>query len=164
MGSVNIHSLSIVCKAYGLSVLTDEVWETSANVILPHDSPFSVQITLAFENSNAIALLALSPTIQADFYAAPLQAGNKVDLGSSTLTAESQQTTYAPQLELQSPAVLGLVPHQVYRLGVLVRIGALHQPALLCGVVEELMAQVHAALPEQSPKSPSKKRSTKAKK
>lgn len=164
MGSVNIHSLPIVCKAHGLSVLTNEIWETSANVILNHDSPFSVQITLDFENSNAIALLALVPTIQADFYATPLQAGNKVDLGSSTLTADRQQTIYAPQLDLQSPAVLGLIPHQVYRLGVLVRIGALHQPALLCGVVEDLMAQIHGVLPEQPPKSPSKKRSHKAKK
>ncbi|MEA5462733.1 hypothetical protein [Leptothoe sp. PORK10 BA2] len=141
----------------------------STHAILPYDAPFTAQITLAFEGSNAIALLALTPTIQVDFYLKPLQAGNTVDLGTSTLAADNQQRLYTPQLNVTSPSELNLTANKVYRLGSLIRIGALDQPALLCGVVEELMVQIHPSrdrseTTKQSHKAIPKKRSETPKK
>lgn len=169
MSNVTIHSLPIICKAYGLSVLTAHSEAVLTQAILSYDAPFAVQITLDFETSNAVALLALSPTIQVDFYVKPLQTGHTIDLGTSTLTTDSQQSLYTLRLEMTSPSELNLATNKVYRLGALVRIGASEQPALLCGVLEDLMVQIHtrkeaSPAPKQSQKTTSKKRSMKIKK
>ncbi|WP_215618873.1 hypothetical protein [Leptothoe kymatousa] len=121
---------------YGLSVGATPADSPAAQAIVPYDAPFSVQITLAFEATNAIALLALAPTIQVDFYMKPLQAGATIDLGTSTLIADSQQSLYTLQLALTPPAELNLTTDKVYHLGAVVRVGAPAHPALLCGVLE----------------------------
>lgn len=167
MSSVNIHSLPIICKAYGLSVVTGS--SDVAQTIVPYDAPFTVQIALAFDDSNSIALLALGPTVQVDFYVKPLQAGSTLDLGSSTLTANGHQSIYTALLEVTSPSELQLMANRVYSLGALVRIGAPDHPALLCGVVEGLMIQIHAIKdsspePKKSKKNHRKNVSTKTKK
>lgn len=169
MSSINIHSLPIACKVHGLSVLIAHSNEAFTQAIVPYDAPFAVQVALTFEDSNAIALLALQPTIQVDFYMKPLQAGSTIDLGTSIQATDSHQCLYTLCLETTSPSELNLSAHQVYRLGALIRIGAPEQPALLCGVVEDIMIQIHpvrepSSAPKRSHKANSKKRSSKTKK
>ncbi|MEM6251657.1 MAG: hypothetical protein AAF821_01935 [Cyanobacteria bacterium P01_D01_bin.156] len=112
---------------------------------MPHDAPFTAQVALSFDASNAVALLALNPTIQIDFYIKPLQAGSTIDVGNIALVTNSQERLYTLQLDIASPAELNLDKSKVYRLGALVRIGAPENPALLCGVVEELMIQLYTS-------------------
>ncbi len=143
MSSVHIHSIPISCQLYELCVVTAHSPQDVSNTVLPHDDAFSVQVSLAFLGTNARALLALAPIIQVDFYAKPLQAGATTDLGSTTLDAIPQQMSYAAALHLGSPSESDLTAATVYRIGALVRIGALEQPALLCGVLDDLIVQIY---------------------
>lgn len=144
MSSVSIHSIPILCQIFDLVIVTAHSAQTSTDTILRHDEPFSVQVSLGFQGNNAIALLALAPIIQVDFYAQPLQAGSSLDLGVVTLKTVIDSVSYTPALHLDTPLKAGLTAAAVYRIGALVRIGALEQPALLCGVLEDLVVQIHA--------------------
>ncbi|MGD1857966.1 MAG: hypothetical protein ACFB2W_27330 [Leptolyngbyaceae cyanobacterium] len=142
MNSVNIHAIPVSCQIGDLKVVTAHSTQPHSETILQSDVPFSIQVSLAFVGTNAIALLALTPAIQVDFYAKPLQAGATADLGMITMTTAPPQMAYTPILHLDTPDASGLITAAVYRLGALVRIGAVEQPALLCGVIEELIVQI----------------------
>ncbi|MEM7062577.1 MAG: hypothetical protein AAF572_05370 [Cyanobacteria bacterium P01_B01_bin.77] len=144
MSSVSVHSVPILCQIFDLAIVTAHSDQPSTETILRHDEPFSVQVSLGFQGNNAIALLALTPIMQVDFYARPLQAGSTLDLGVATLETMVDSMSYTAVLHLDTPSKTGLTAAAVYRIGALVRIGALEQPALLCGVLEDLVVQVHA--------------------
>ncbi|MBE9066065.1 hypothetical protein IQ260_05305 [Leptolyngbya cf. ectocarpi LEGE 11479] len=144
MSSVSVHSIPIHCQIYDLTIVTACSEQPSTDTILRHDDPFSVQVSLGFQGNNAIALLALTPIIQVDFYARPLQAGSTLDLGVATLETVIDSMSYTAALHLDAPSKTGLTAAAVYRIGALVRIGALEQPALLCGVLEDFVVQIHS--------------------
>lgn len=143
MSSVHIHSIPISCQLDELCVVTAHSPEDLTHTVLPSDDAFSVQVSLAFLGTNARSLLALAPTIQVDFYAKPLQAGATIDLGTTVLDTVLQQMSYTAALHLGSPRESNLTKATVYRIGALVRIGALEQPAMLCGVLDDLIVQIH---------------------
>ncbi len=143
MDSVSIHSMPILCQMQDLVIVTSQTDQTATDTILWHDKPFSVQVSLRFQGTNAIALLALSPIIQVDFYARSLQAGSNLDLGVVTVETAIESINYTPTLQLNSPTEIGFTATAVYRIGALVRIGALDQPGLLCGVLENLVVQIY---------------------
>jgi hypothetical protein len=143
MSSTLLQSIPISCRIHRLTVFTSQAEDETANTVLYQNEPFSVQVSLDFVGTNAIALLALKPVIQLDFYAKLLSKGLSIELGSLTTETNTQQLTYIPTLALGSPVDIGLTAAKVYRFGVLARIGALEQPALLWGIFEELMVQIH---------------------
>ncbi|MEM9903723.1 MAG: hypothetical protein AAF921_01690 [Cyanobacteria bacterium P01_D01_bin.44] len=143
MGSMDIHSISIFCRLEGIKILSAVLASTPTDtVILQHNQPYSLQVSVEFIGSNAIALLALTPTLRADFYATPVGVGQSMTLGTVCLSSQPQQQLYTLELKIPSIDNAGLEDNRVYRLSALVRIGATDQPAILCGVLEAPIVQI----------------------
>ena len=145
---IQISSLSISCQLVGIIVLTkDSEIPLADTVVLRGDQSCSLQVSVSFLGSNAIALLALTPTLRTDFYATPLGPGQPVALGSICSACQFHQPTYCPTLAIPHLGDAGLVVDRVYRLSALIRIGAAEQPALLCGLLESPIVQLYDQTP-----------------
>ena len=157
MNSIQTSIVPFTCRFYDLTIFAQGSGRTTPDTILKEDQPFSLQASVEFVGSGAIALLCLTPSIQIDFYAKPCGRGDDVDLGAATITAVADQFTYTPTLEIDSPVSVGLTPKTLYRISALMRVGAPNCPALICGVLEDLIVEIYTAsrLPKKSIKSKS---------
>lgn len=116
------------------------------------DQPFSLQVTVEFLSSVAIALLRLSPQIRADFYAKPIASGDGYELGTVAIAAQPDQLTYTLHHSLDAPDELGLLKHGLYRIGAILRVGAPDGPALLSGILESLVLELYPGESSRSSK------------
>lgn len=144
MIKTEIQSIVIPCRLEGITILTEaSAPSLTDTVILHHNQPYSLKVSVNFVSSNSIALLALMPTLRADFYAIPLGIGQPINLGTACLSSQPLQRTYSLVLQLPSLEKSGFAIEHVYRLNALIRIGATDQPALLCGLLEAPVVQVY---------------------
>ncbi len=116
--------------------------ESSGGAIEP-DQPFSLSARVEIHGAGAIALVALAPTITAEFYAKAIGPGEDVAIGQADVQATVGTYVYHPTLAVQSPSSTGLHTSRIYRLGVLVRIGAPALPSLIHGYIEPLTLEVY---------------------
>ena len=145
MNSTQASIVAFTCRLCDLTVFAQGSDRTTPDTLLKQEQSFSLQALVEFVGSGAIALLCLTPSIQLDFYAKPCGRGDDVDLGSVTVKAVADQFTYTPTLEVNSPVALGLMAGTVYRIGALLRVGAPNCPALICGVIEDLIIEIYTA-------------------
>lgn len=154
MENATFRMISIECRLSQLQAIAPSTDE--AVTALPLDQPFSLRVTVEFLSSMAIALLRLAPQIRVDFYAKPLASGDGYELGTVAIAAQPGQCIYTLQHCLNPPQSLGLSKHGLYRIGVLLRIGAPDGPALIAGGLESLMVELYPGEPAHSSKRKSK--------
>ena len=156
MKSTEVGLVPFTCRYSNLTIFSQDSDGTTPDTLLKETQPFSLQASVEFVGSGAIALLCLNPSIQVDFYAKPCGRGEDVELSTVAITAVADQVLYTPTLEVGAPVSVGLTAGTLYRISALLRIGAPDCPALICGVIEDLMVEIY---------SPSKlaKKSTKSK-
>ena len=146
MNSTQASIVPFTCRLCDLTIFAQNSDRTTSDTILKQDQSFSLQALVEFVGSGAIALLCLSPSIQLDFYAKPCGRGDDVDLGSVTIKAVTDQFIYTPTLEVNSSISLGLTAGTIYRISALLRVGSPNCPALICGVIEDLMIEIYTPL------------------
>ena len=161
MPSTDVGVIPFTCRFSSLTIFGRDTDRTTPDTLLKELQPFSLQASIEFVGSGAIALLCLTPSIQVDFYAKPCGQGEDVNLGTAAIPAVADQVVYTPTLEVESPASAGLAAGTLYRINALLRIGASDCPALICGVIEDLMVEIYAAskLAPKATKSKSKSKS-----
>ena len=157
MKNTQVSVVPFTCRFSHLTVFAQDSDGTTPDTLIKEAQPFSLRASVEFVGSGAIALLCLNPAIQVDFYAKPCGRGEDVDLGTVAVTAVADQVIYTPTLELGAPVSVGLTARTLYRISALLRIGAPDCPALICGVIEDLMVEIYAVskLVKKSTKSKS---------
>ncbi|MDJ0707690.1 MAG: hypothetical protein QNJ46_30810 [Leptolyngbyaceae cyanobacterium MO_188.B28] len=157
MKSTEVGVVPFTCRFSSLTIFAKDSDRTAPDTLLKESQPFSLQASVEFVGSGAIALLCLTPSIQVDFYAKSCGRGGTVDLGTAATSSVVNQAIYTPTLELESPAAVGLEARSLYQISALLRIGAPDCPALICGVIEDLMVEIYDAskLAKKSTKSKS---------
>ncbi|MEO0537100.1 MAG: hypothetical protein AAF215_24990 [Cyanobacteria bacterium P01_A01_bin.123] len=145
MDTLYLTSIPIACELSPLEVLDPNANAMADTAILSATQPFAVQLSVTFQGTNAIALLALTPTIQAEFYAKPTTHSTTIPLGECQDITRIDQLDYPLTLNISAPLETGLTPGTVYRLGALIKIGSPDGPALICGVQETGMVQIYEA-------------------
>ena len=145
MKSTQGRIVPFACLFSDLTLFAQDANGTLPDTLLKEEQPFSLQASVEFVGSGAIALLCLTPTIQLDFCAKSCLRGDYVDLGLVTIPAISDQFIYAPVLEVSSPVSVGLKSGDLYQISALLRVGAPNCPALICGVIEDLMVEIYTA-------------------
>ena len=157
MQSTEVSVVPFTCRFSSLISFAQDSAGTTPDTLLKESQSFSLQASVEFVGSGAIALLCLTPSIQVDFYAKPCGRGEDVDLGAATIPAIADEFFYTPTLELGSPVSVGLTAGTLYRISALLRVGAPDCPALICGVIEDLMVEIYSAskLAKKSTKSKS---------
>jgi hypothetical protein len=139
--AIDAQVATLMCTLAHLRVsITDDNSET----ILSGDAPVTLSVTVDFGNSGAIALMPLGLQIRADFFAKPIGRGEDLELGNAILQTVANQFTYSPALRIETGLEMaGMVPEKVYRLTALLRVGAPDYPALITGVLEDLIIQIY---------------------
>jgi hypothetical protein len=150
MAAQNVTSIPVCCRFGELSVVSTASETEPSSPILQAEEPFTLQTSVEFLDASAVALLALEPTIYVEFYAKPCGPGEQVLLGDTRVTATSDQRTYSLSLFSCSPVEAGFNTGGVYRLGVLLRVGAEEGPGLICAVQEDVLVQIHGKQPKTS--------------
>ncbi len=141
--SSQVNLASFHCHLSDLTAFT-----TSADkpeTIVRQDKPFSLQVSVEFSGSGAIALMPLAITIRIDFFAKALGTAETVELGTAKLTTQKGQYLYTPTLKLPKPAVKsGLLPETLYTITGVMRVGAPEEPSLINGYIDNLTIEVYA--------------------
>jgi hypothetical protein len=143
MNASQINVLPIYCHLSNLIVVLNEDDQGITCAAIEQEQAFVLSVSVEFRGPGAIALLPLSPTLTVEFYARAVGPGEDVTLGISTTQAIAQTLTYTPTLEIESASSVGLQSGLVYRLGVLLRVGAPTWPGLISGFLEELSLEVY---------------------
>ncbi|MCG8367366.1 MAG: hypothetical protein MJA27_29020 [Pseudanabaenales cyanobacterium] len=145
MNSVQVSIVPFNCRFCNLTILAQDSNGATPDTILKEEQPFLLRASVEFVGSGAIALLCLTPSIQIDYYAKPCGRGEAIDLGAVAISAVADQFTYTPTLEVGAPVSVGLTPGTLYRISALLRVGAPNCPALICGVIEDLMVEIYTS-------------------
>ena len=142
MSSPQVNVATVHCQLFDLVVFTANA--DAPETIVRQDKPFSLQVSVEFGGSGAIALMPLTLTIRVDFSVKALGTGEAIELGSARLTTQKGQYRYTPTLKLsKSAAKLGLVPEKIYLIIAVVRIGAADEPSLINGYIDNRTIEVY---------------------
>lgn len=143
MSDSHVNISPIECRLSCLTVFTNNTPTTFPDTILQGRHSFSLQVTVEFLGSGAIALMPLAPTIRVEFYMKPLGPEQGAMLGNIELTTEPEVFVYKPTLDLGPPISLGLNAGKIYKIGSILRVGAPNWPSLISGFTEELTVEVY---------------------
>lgn len=149
MSESHVNVGPIACQLSDLTVSTANSASSLSETILQGNQPFSLQVTVEFSGSGAIALMPLSLTIQTNFFTKPLGPEQGMVLGSVEVITRPGTFVYSPTLNLAPPLSLGLHTGTIYRIGAVLRIGAPDWPALISGFTEETIVEIYIP-PEKS--------------
>lgn len=143
MSESHVNVGPIACQLSDLTVFTANSAPALSETILQGNQPFSLQVTVEFSGSGAIALMPLSPAIQVKFFTKPLSPEQGMELGSVEVITRPGVFVYTPTLNLGPPLSIGLRTGTIYRIGAVLRIGAPDWPALISGFTEELTIEIY---------------------
>lgn len=142
MKGTQVNIAPITCKLSDLIIFTTDANAVS-ETILRQDDPFQVQVRVEFGGAGAIALMPLALPIQLNFFAAPYGCGAKIDLGNTIIETSAKIFTYTPGLAITSPALVKLMPEEIYQITAVLRVGAPNSPAFITGYMEGLAIQTY---------------------
>jgi len=91
----------------------------------------------------AIALMPVALPIQVNFFADPYGCGAKIDLGNTIVATSAKIFTYTPTLTVPSPALVALMPEEIYQITAVLRVGVPNSPAFITGYIEGLAIQTY---------------------
>lgn len=154
MSESHVNVGPITCQLSELKVSVANAPAAFSETILQGNQPFSLQVTVEFSGSGAIALMPLSPSIQVKFFTKPLSPEPGMELGSIEVLTRPGVFVYTPTLSLGAPLSIGLRPGTIYRIGAVLRIGAPDWPALISGFTEELTIEIYIPPEEKSTRPP----------
>jgi hypothetical protein len=141
MKGSHVQVAPINCNLSNLTVFTTVSEGEHPETILHQHESCSLQVTVEFEGSGAIALMPLSLCIKVSFFAEPCGVGSKIELGDSLVDTFARTFTYTPTLTIATPTSVGLVAEEIYQVTAVLRVGALNSPALIIGFIDGLIIQ-----------------------
>lgn len=144
MKGTQVNIAPITCQLCNLTVFTTDPEAEYPETILRQVEPFSLQVTVEFGGSGAIALMPLCLSIQVNFFAEPCGLGSQVELGHTSVDTSARCFTYTPTLAVATPAAIGLVSEAIYQITAVLRVGATNSPALITGFIEGLLIQTYS--------------------
>jgi hypothetical protein len=142
MKGTQVNVAPITCKLSHLKLFTTDP-NADSETILRQDEPFQVQVRVEFGGAGAIALMPLTLPIQLNFFADPYGCGAKVDLGNIIVETSAKIFTYTPTLAVVAPALVGLMPEEIYQITAVLRVGVPNSPAFITGFMEGLAIQTY---------------------
>ena len=144
MNDSHINVGPIACRLSQLTVFTNDANPPFSETVLQSHQPFSLKVIVEFSGPGAIALMPLAPAIQVEFYTKPLSPETGTILGSIQVNTRPDVLIYEPTINLGTPLSIGLRPKTIYRIGAVLRVGALDWPSLITGYTEEVTVEIYA--------------------
>lgn len=142
MKGTQVNVAPITCKLSDIIIFTTDPNAVS-ETILRQDETFQVQVRVEFGGAGAIALMPLTLPIQINFFADPYGCGAKIDLGNTIVATSAKIFSYTPTLTVPSPALVGLMPEEIYQITAVLRVGVPNSPAFITGYIEGLAIQTY---------------------
>jgi hypothetical protein len=143
MSVSQINVVPITCCLSNLTVFTTDAESVLPNTVLQSNQPFSLRVTVELSGPGAIALMPLSPSIQVEFYAKPLNPDSGIVLGKLEVKTSPDTLIYPLMLTLPPPNSIGLKSKTIYCIGSVLRIGNPDYPALINGFTEGLTIEIY---------------------
>ncbi|MGB7443082.1 MAG: hypothetical protein WA919_18610 [Coleofasciculaceae cyanobacterium] len=143
MKGCRINVAPLACKLTKLTAFTTNSEAEYPETIFKQDQSFSVQVTIEFRESGAIALMPLGMTVRVDFFAEPYGTGSEVELGNAQTKTSGQVYTYTPTLNIAQPASVRLVKEEIYQITAVLRVGEPNWPAFITGFIDGLAIQIY---------------------
>jgi hypothetical protein len=116
---------------------------TRAETVFAHTEALTMRVTVEFLGSGSIALLALKPPIQVEFFAKAIGA-KQLSIGHILLDTAPKQFRYEASLIVsQGLGSIGFLPEKVYQLSALLRVGCPNYPAIVTGFIKGRLIQTY---------------------